>query len=107
MSNKVASTAIVALLIVSNVFWLASFSARNKSLPDAPIGLEVVKRDVVIRELTQLLQHQYADYSKQQLQEELSNEFPPEMTEFDAEHVYFGKTVKFRFDQEKLLVVYW
>lgn len=101
MSAKVVTTALIASLVVSNLFWAASFSAWKKSAPEPSTGLEVVRRDVAIRELTLLLQNKYSSYSRQQLLRELSSEFPPEMIGFDAEHVYFAKVVKFRFDEEK------
>ena len=102
--------ALHVLMKLFTVFLLAfTFSLANAE--GSQSDLEQKQRDTVIEEMAEIIFHNFQGSTKEELIEILKSHpkatSNPNIVSSDSDYVYWGTTVKFKFNNGKLTNVYW
>jgi hypothetical protein len=78
---------------------------------DTQLELEIKQRDIVIEEITQLLLYNFKGHSQPELLNFLQSnpkyKIDPSILKVESNYIFWGTTVKFKFENGMLESVYW
>ncbi|MES9901895.1 MAG: hypothetical protein ABW168_04315 [Sedimenticola sp.] len=108
MNKNIANIVLLSLLVISNIAWFVlDLEPRETIVEGTQLELEVRQRDSVIREMSGLIKHQLSENSKDDIANSLMKSYSDELIEIDEDHIFIGASLKLKFENEKLVEVYW
>ena len=108
MNKNITIVLLFTLLVCSNAAWILLKGASEESTNQGTQAeLEIRQRDVVITEMSSLINHQYSDKTKSEIANQLKKAFGEGFVSEDNQYIFYGSTVKLEFKDGKLVRVYW
>ena len=93
------------------IFSFAIILSLSVQAEETQAELEVKQRDVVIREMAEIIFHNFKGRTKEELIKFLRSHpkalKTPKIINIEKNHVFWGATVKFKFENGQLSNVYW